>query len=286
MTDASAPAHSDHAGSDDKNAGLVLHHASMHLVSGRWRTVYVLALLGTIPAFYLSLNLAASPWPRSIYGLCLVVALARLAHLLYRAGSHWRAAAKAHALDTVLVVQMLGCAWLPPSASSEFALTWRMVTAFVILLRLMGLFRGLFTQAGLTRLLAMATMVLVLCGAGFYWLDPNIETLEDGLWLAFITAATVGYGDVVPTTTASRIFSVFVVLLGCGVLSLITASVAAMFVKSQEREVEREILAELHREIKALRIEVEALRRDARLAARHGAGPHSEDARTGQAGDT
>lgn len=243
-------------------------------LSSRWRPAYVAALLVTIPAFYLSLNLAVSPWPGLLYGAAAAVALGQLLHLFSRAGPHWRASARDHAFDLWLLLLLAVSAVIPPSAQSELALTWRMLTAFLILLRLLGLFRGLFTQAGLARLLVLATLVLLMCGAGFYWLDPGIESLEEGLWLAFVTAATVGYGDVVPTTTASRIFSVFVVLLGCGVLSLITAAVAAMFVKTQEREMERQILGELHREIRALRHEVEALRADTRKLAR----PHDQGA--------
>ncbi|MBI5333693.1 MAG: two pore domain potassium channel family protein [Burkholderiales bacterium] len=120
--------------------------------------------------------------------------------------------------------------------------------------------KPLFARTGLARLLAMAAAVLGLCGIGYYWIDPEVTTLSDGLWLAFTTAATVGYGDLVPSSTASRIFSMFVVLLGYGVLSLVTASIAAMFVDTQERQVERDILRGLHTEIASLRQEIVELR--------------------------
>jgi voltage-gated potassium channel len=64
--------------------------------------------------------------------------------------------------------------------------------------------------------LGLAWVILLLGGVGFWWLDPHVKTLSDGLWLAFTTAATVGYGDLVPSTHASRAFSVLVVLLGPG----------------------------------------------------------------------
>jgi voltage-gated potassium channel len=86
-------------------------------------------------------------------------------------------------------------------------------------------------------------------------LEPKVETLSDGLWLAFTTAATVGYGDIVPSTHASRTFAVLVVLLGLAVFSLVTASVAAIFVGKEERGIERELM----QEIRALRAEVAAL---------------------------
>ena len=67
--------------------------------------------------------------------------------------------------------------------------------------------------------LAAACALLVGCGVVYWWIEPRTPTFVDGLWLAFVTASTIGYGDVVPTTHASRIFSVFVVLLGFAVLA-------------------------------------------------------------------
>ena len=113
--------------------------------------------------------------------------------------------------------------------------------------------RGLFYSLGL------AWLILLLGGVGFWWLDPHVKTLGDGLWLAFTTAATVGYGDLVPSTLASRAFSVLVVLLGLAVLSMVTASLAAIFVEREVDEEERQIERDLMREIRALRADVQAL---------------------------
>jgi hypothetical protein len=56
-----------------------------------------------------------------------------------------------------------------------------------------------------------------------YWrIEPTTPTLADGTWLAFVTAATIGYGDVVPTSPAARAFTPLVLLLGFDVLSLVT----------------------------------------------------------------
>lgn len=85
--------------------------------------------------------------------------------------------------------------------------------------------------------------------------------MADGLWLAFTAAATVSYGDIVPSTHASRAFAVVEVLLGLAVLSLVTASVAAMFVETEERQIERDLM----REIGVLRKEVQSLHAERRL---------------------
>ena len=113
------------------------------------------------------------------------------------------------------------------------------------------------------RQLLVAFALLVGCGLVYWWIEPRVATLADGMWLAFVTASTVGYGDVAPSTPASRLFSVVVVLLGFAVLSLVTAAIAAALVGSQERSIEREILHDLHREIAAVRADLAALREEA-----------------------
>lgn len=115
-------------------------------------------------------------------------------------------------------------------------------------------------RRGLIYSLGLVAAILLLGGAGFWLIDPGVHTLQDGLWLAFTTAATVGYGDVVPSTLASRAFSVVVVLLGLAVLSLVTASLAAIFVEREVEEEERQIERELRQELRGLRHEVQALR--------------------------
>ena len=115
---------------------------------------------------------------------------------------------------------------------------------------------------GLVYSLLLAVTILGLGGVGFWLIDPEIHSLADGLWLAFTTAATVGYGDLVPSTHASRLFSVVVVLLGLAVLSLVTASLSAIFMEKEVEAEERQIEKDLMREIRHLRQEVAELRRD------------------------
>jgi voltage-gated potassium channel len=107
--------------------------------------------------------------------------------------------------------------------------------------------------------LGLCLLILLMGGLGFWWLEPGIHTFQDGLWLAFTTAATVGYGDLVPQTHVGRAFSVLVVLLGLAVLSLVTASLAALFVEQEVEEEERQIERDLMRELHALRRQINAL---------------------------
>jgi voltage-gated potassium channel len=64
----------------------------------------------------------------------------------------------------------------------------------------------------------------------------NIKTFSDGLWWAVTTVTTVGYGDRYPTTSAGRLLAVLLMLTGISLVGVITASVAAWFVKMSQED--------------------------------------------------
>lgn len=226
----------------------------------RWRWPVLLALVLTIPAFYAELlHRDPTRWADAVYLLAAAVlgaSLWQVARRCRHAPSHLRA----NPSDLLLVVGLLAAAVVPSSLQSTPALVLRMAVAGLTLLRMVWTVQHLITRGGLAYMLLSALVLLLASGFGYWWLEPRTPTLADGLWLAFTTAATVGYGDIVPTTPASRIFSVFVVMLGFGMLSLITAAIATAWVETEERRLEREFLHEVRREMAAMRQEVQALR--------------------------
>ena len=62
----------------------------------------------------------------------------------------------------------------------------------------------------------------------------NIKGFGDGLWWAVTTVTTVGYGDRFPTTSVGRVLAVGLMLVGISLMGVITASVAAWFVKMSQ----------------------------------------------------
>lgn len=134
----------------------------------------------------------------------------------------------------------------------------RIAYVTLVLARALGSMRNVLSPASMPYFLGWGAVTLALAGAGFYWLEPTVHSYGDGLWLAFVTGSTVGYGDFVPTTTASRVFAVIMVIAGFAMLSLVTASIAAYFIGEDEKRLRKE----MHQDIKALREEVAKLRTD------------------------
>jgi voltage-gated potassium channel len=65
-------------------------------------------------------------------------------------------------------------------------------------------------------------------------LNSNIKTFGDGFWWAITTVTTVGYGDRFPITTQGRVLAVGLMLLGISLLGVISATIAATFVKMMQ----------------------------------------------------
>ncbi len=134
----------------------------------------------------------------------------------------------------------------------------RLAYLSLMLARTLGAMRNLLAPGAAPYLLGWGVITLALAGAGFYWLEPTVHSYGDGLWLAFTTGSTVGYGDIVPTTTASRIFAALMAIIGLAILSMMTARIAAFLIGEDEKRMR----AELHKDIKELRLEVQKLRNE------------------------
>jgi voltage-gated potassium channel len=56
------------------------------------------------------------------------------------------------------------------------------------------------------------------------------------MWGAIVTATTGGYGDLYPKTVASRVVAMLLMLVGIGFISVLTAAVASVFVKTDRQD--------------------------------------------------
>jgi voltage-gated potassium channel len=56
------------------------------------------------------------------------------------------------------------------------------------------------------------------------------------MWWAVVTAPTVGYGDFSPSTAEGRIIGIAVMAMGIAFVSLLTAALAARFVRTDNSE--------------------------------------------------
>ncbi len=95
-------------------------------------------------------------------------------------------------------------------------------------------------KSGVFRAVLLVTIGTILSA----WLIFTIEhgrnqefsSFWDGVWWVLVTISTVGYGDIVPHTSGGRLVAIVMMLFGIALLSVITATVASVFVTQKIKE--------------------------------------------------
>ena len=88
---------------------------------------------------------------------------------------------------------------------------------------------------------ALTIAVILFCSAAIFYFEydeaeSSIRSVWDGIWWAVVTISTVGYGDKVPSSGAGRVVALGLMVSGVFLLSLVTATIASVFVEHKIRE--------------------------------------------------
>jgi voltage-gated potassium channel len=170
--------------------------------------------------------------------------------------------------------------YLIPGAGSYTAIlaVARLARVARVLMATRGL-RHLARQLG--KVVSVAGVMLTICSLAAYEAErrsnPEFGSIGDAFWWGITTLTTVGYGDIVPETTAGRLAGAALMLTGVGVLGLLAGSLAEFFHLEEAEERSAETAAagpvRVTDELTALQGELRAVeRRLADLAERTRAG--------------
>jgi len=169
-----------------------------------------------------------------------------------------------YAVWAAFVVEYLVKLWLTPARRAFF--THHLVDLAVIvlpmlrplraarLLRLLNLSRGgvvlvnalrrakdVLTHRGLHFVLLAVGLIVFACAGLILSFEAdapgsNIHSFGDAIWWAIVTVTTVGYGDRFPVTAGGRGVAVVLMLVGIGLIGVLTATVASYFVEQKADE--------------------------------------------------
>ena len=164
------------------------------------------------------------------------------------------------------IVDFLGC--LP---AIPLLRIFRLVRIFMVLkkLRALGikkLIKKFKRQIAESTLWLMVTLTIPLVLISGWWINRveadsctsevsgAICSFGDGVWWAFVTVTTVGYGDRFPVSNSGRLLAGILMTIGVGFFGILTSYLATIFVRQDEDEVEAELRAVRQElaEIKAL----------------------------------
>lgn len=85
--------------------------------------------------------------------------------------------------------------------------------------------------------LMLPPLVLIIGTVGFMFLE-NLSFI-DALYFTIVTITTVGYGDILPTTTASKVFSIVIIIVGISSFLTILSNLVQWLVQRGELKLHR-----------------------------------------------
>ncbi|MBD1391371.1 ion transporter [Neiella sp. HB171785] len=111
--------------------------------------------------------------------------------------------------------------------------------------------------------------LLIIFGGSFlvFYLETGlaqspINEPEEAIWWALVTVSTVGYGDFYPVTDIGRLAASVLIVIGVGNYALLSGYFAQQFLgRDEEKEAIKDAVRETHIEVKILRNELRALRK-------------------------
>ncbi len=102
------------------------------------------------------------------------------------------------------------------------------------------------THRGLHFVLLAATGIVVASAALVLNFEQhakgsNIHNFADALWWAVVTVTTIGYGDHYPVSAGGRGVAVVLMLVGIGLIGVLTATVASFFIERQSADADERL---------------------------------------------
>ena len=104
------------------------------------------------------------------------------------------------------------------------------VSAYFI--RLYKRIKFFFEINGLKYMVAVTAVCVVAGGVAIHFVEGM--SLTDGLWWSFVTATTVGYGDLSPVTPFGRVVAAILMIVGIGLIGSLTSTITALFFQKKE----------------------------------------------------
>ncbi len=90
-------------------------------------------------------------------------------------------------------------------------------------------------RENLDRLFLIVVLLMVFSTIGLVLVEPGVDW-RNALWWSIVTLTTVGYGDITPTTLGGRLIGIVIMIFGIGILGMLTATIASVFVERKLRE--------------------------------------------------
>ena len=99
--------------------------------------------------------------------------------------------------------------------------------------RLYDRVRFFFELNGLKYMVFASAVCILIGGVSIHFAEGM--SISDGIWWSFVTATTVGYGDISPSSLVGRIIASVLMIVGIGLIGSLTSTITALFFQKKKK---------------------------------------------------
>jgi voltage-gated potassium channel Kch len=82
----------------------------------------------------------------------------------------------------------------------------------------------------------LVTAVSLLIGSILFYTQAEGWSIVDSLYFSVMTMSTIGYGDLVPTSPESKLFTILFAILSIGIFVAIVSKIVAIVLEKKKRQ--------------------------------------------------
>lgn len=109
-----------------------------------------------------------------------------------------------------------------------------------------------FEINGFKYMVFVSLLCIVSGGIAIHFVEKM--SIFDGIWWSFVTATTVGYGDISPATPTGRVIAAILMIVGIGLIGSLTSTITALFFQKHESPMKNDAKSQI---IKALQTQLD-----------------------------
>lgn len=132
---------------------------------------------------------------------------------------------------------------LPFATPDKILLILNLTRIIAFLVRPLRKLKPILDTNGFKYVLIASVGIVILGGVLIHFAEGM--TFSDGIWWSFVTATTVGYGDLSPSTVYGRIIAMILMLLGIGLIGSLTSAITSFFMKQSSTKVKDKVLEQI-----------------------------------------
>lgn len=97
-----------------------------------------------------------------------------------------------------------------------------------------------FNTNGFKYVVFITAAMIIVGGIMMHYVENM--SFPDGIWWAFVTATTVGYGDISPNSLYGRLIAMVLMVFGIGLIGTVTSTLTSYFLNKQNAGIKKETI--------------------------------------------